>query len=439
MRHLRQRAIGRRADRGRGTIAAMHIVVIGGGAAGFFGAIAAAEANSKAQVTLLERNAAVLGKVRISGGGRCNVTHACFDPAELIAHYPRGGQALLGPFHRFQPRDTMAWFEARGARLKVERDGRVFPVSDDSATIVDCLLAAARQAGVRVRTKVDTARVQRAAHGGFELALRDGEAIACDRLLLATGSSATGWRIAQALGHALVPPVPSLFTFKIDDPRLAGLAGISVAPARIALLDSADVDHKARDGHAQSGPVLITHWGLSGPAVLKLSAWAARPLHERGYRAEVEVNWLPELGADDLAARLRALKAERGGQLVTAHSPFPHIPQRLWLQLARAAGVFDEQRWAKLPRIGLDGLARELQRGRYRLSGKGEFKEEFVTCGGVDLDEVNFRTLESRISPGLYFAGEALDIDGVTGGFNFQSAWTTGWLAGRAMASQPLT
>lgn len=414
----------------------MHIVVIGGGAAGFFGAIAAAEANPTARVTLLERNANGLGKVRISGGGRCNVTHACFDPAELIAHYPRGGRALLGPFHRFQPRDTMAWFEARGVRLKIERDGRVFPVSDDSATIVDCLTSAARRAEVRVRTKVDTARVQCATPAGFELALRDGEIIACDRLLLATGSSATGWRIAQALGHAVVPPVPSLFTFEIDDPRLAGLAGISVAPARIALIEPSGEGHRASGGYAQSGPVLITHWGLSGPAVLKLSAWAARALHKRDYSADVEVNWLPELDAADLTARLRALKAERGGQLVAAHSPFPHLPQRLWQQLARAAGVFDEQRWAKLPRAGLEGLARELQRGRYRLASKGEFKEEFVTCGGVDLDEVNFRTMESRICPGLYLAGEVLDIDGVTGGFNFQSAWTTGWLAGRAMASE---
>jgi hypothetical protein len=410
------------------------VVVIGGGAAGFFGAIICAEANPRCKVTLLERNANVLGKVRISGGGRCNVTHACYDPAELIRHYPRGSLALRGPFTRFQPRDTVAWFERRGVRLKTERDGRIFPVSDDSATIVDCLIHAARDAGVQIRTKVETVRIVHEA-SRFTIHLRDGEVFTCDRLLLATGSSAAGWRWAHALGHTVVPPVPSLFTFEITDARLEGLAGISVEHA-IARLDGAAMGVEARNGASlqQSGALLITHWGLSGPAILRLSAWGARLLHECNYQAGLEVNWLPRLREDECVSQLSDHKRSRGGQLIAAHSPFGQMPQRLWQRLCQAAEVHDQQRWAKLPKANLLRLAQELQRTRFHISGKGQFKEEFVTCGGVDLDEMNFRTMESRIVSGLYFAGEILDIDGVTGGFNFQSAWTTGWLAGQAMA-----
>jgi hypothetical protein len=416
-------------------IAPVDVVVIGGGAAGFFGAITCAEANPRCKVTLLERNANVLGKVRISGGGRCNVTHACYDPAELIKHYPRGSLALRGPFTRFQPRDTVAWFERRGVRLKTERDGRIFPVSDDSATIVDCLIHAARDAGVHIRTKVETTHI---AHDGahFTVHLRDGDSFTCHRLLLATGSSAAGWRWAHALGHTVVPPVPSLFTFEIADARLEGLAGVSVENATARLrLDGVETRTSAVPALQQTGAILITHWGLSGPAILKLSAWGARALHDCNYHAELEVNWLPGQREDALMAQLTDHKRSRGGQLVAAHSPFGPLPQRLWLRLCQAAEIHDEQRWAKLPKTNLLRLAQELQHGRFHIDGKGQFKEEFVTCGGVDLDEVNFRTMESRLVPGLYFAGEILDIDGVTGGFNFQSAWTSGWLAGTAMAT----
>jgi hypothetical protein len=410
----------------------MDVVVIGGGAAGFFGAITCAEANPRCKVTLLERNANVLGKVRISGGGRCNITHACYDPAELVKHYPRGSLALLGPFTRFQPRDTVAWFERRGVQLKTERDGRVFPASDDSATIVDCLIHAARDAGVHIRTKVETTHITHDA-SRFTIHLREGEAIICDQLLLATGSSAAGWRWAQALGHTVVPPVPSLFTFEIADAMLEGLAGISVANTAARLrLDS--VETRTGTSLQQTGAILITHWGLSGPAILKLSAWGARALHDCNYQAELEVNWLPGLHEEELMTQLTDHKRSRGGQLVVAHSPFGQVPQRLWQRLCQAAEIHDEQRWAKLPKANLLRLAQELQHGRFHISGKGQFKEEFVTCGGVDLDGVNFRTMESRRVAGLYFAGEILDIDGVTGGFNFQSAWTTGWLAGQAMA-----
>ncbi len=403
----------------------MKIVVIGGGAAGFFAAITCAEANPASQVTLLERNANVLGKVRISGGGRCNVTHACFDPTELVRHYPRGAKALIGPFHRFQPRDTVAWFEGRGVKLKIERDGRMFPISDDSATIVDCLIHAARDAGVRIRTNVNTTHVLRLA-SGFAVELSTGETLLADKVLIATGSSAAGWRWAQALGHTIMPPVPSLFTFEIQDARLDGLAGVSVEYATVTI-------PVAR--LTQTGPVLITHWGLSGPAVLKLSAWGARALHDCAYHAELVINWLPRLHQDALMQQLVECKRSHGGQVVGAHSPFHEVPLRLWKSLVRTAEIHDQQRWAKMPNSNIIRLVDEVQLGQFQISGKGQFKEEFVTCGGVRLDDVNFRTMESRIVPGLHFAGEILDIDGVTGGFNFQSAWTTGWLAGKGMAT----
>jgi predicted Rossmann fold flavoprotein len=413
----------------------VQVVVIGGGAAGFFGAITCAEANPAAQVTLLERNASVLGKVRISGGGRCNVTHACFDPAELVTHYPRGSLALRGPFTRFQPRDTVTWFESRGVQLKAERDGRIFPITDDSMTIVNCLIGAACEAGVRIQTKVAVSQV--ISHESRFVIEMNNERIECDRLLLATGSSATGWRWARALNHTITSPVPSLFTFKITDAgnqpdaRLDGLAGVSVENA-IVRLD--DVETGRNASLQQIGAVLVTHWGLSGPAILKLSAFGARELHDCDYQAGLEINWLPDARLDDLIQQMTAFKRMRGGQRVNLHSPFGQIPQRLWQRLCQAAEIHDEQRWAKLPKTNLLKLADELHHGCYRITGKGQFKEEFVTCGGVDLDEVNFRTMESRIVPGLHFAGEILDIDGVTGGFNFQSAWTTGWLAGKAMA-----
>jgi len=415
------------------------IAVIGGGAAGFFAAIACVQANPKAHVTILERNAHVLGKVRISGGGRCNVTNACFDPSGLITNYPRGAKALLGPLTRFGPRETVAWFESHGVALKTEKDGRMFPITDDSATIVDCLLGAARATGVNVRVKADIVRVTKeASTPAFVLGRGNGDVLTCKRLILATGSSAQGWRWAQAFGHTIVPPVPSLFTFEIRDPRLEGLAGLAVECAQIRLAETGAATPAQRNSASdavlqQTGPILVTHWGLSGPAILKLSAWGARFLYERNYQAELHVNWLPSLQLDVLLERLGEFKHERGGQRAGAHSPFQQLPTRLWASLTRSAGIHDEQCWAKLPRSRLVALATQLHDGRYYVAGKGQFKEEFVTCGGVDLDEVNFRTLESRLCPGLYFAGEILNIDGVTGGFNFQAAWTTGWLAGQSV------
>jgi len=401
------------------------LVIIGGGAAGYFAAIAAAEANPRARVLILERSANVLSKVRVSGGGRCNVTHACFDPATLIGYYPRGSRELRGPFTRFQPRDTMQWFERRGVRLKIEADGRVFPVSDNSATIVDCLIDAAKQAGVQLRGNIKVNTITKSADGSFHLDLEQSPAVQADGVLLATGGSAQGHAWAKGLGHTIVPPVPSLFTFNIQDERLRDLAGVSVERCAIQLHDPAS--------EIQRGPVLVTHWGMSGPAVLRLSAWEARRLHNAQYHASVRVNWLADWRSDDVLERLNACKHEVGARRVYTHSPFSEVPLRLWQHLVLAAEIFEAQQWAKLPKNNLLKLADQLCRGEYAITGKGIFKEEFVTCGGVALNEVNFKTMESRVQPGLYFAGEILDIDGITGGFNFQNAWTTGWIAGNAM------
>lgn len=408
-------------------------MIIGGGAAGFFGAIACAEANPQTQVTLLEASRQALTKVRISGGGRCNVTHACFDSGLLVSHYPRGGKALRGAFSRFQPRDTVHWFNQRGVTLKTEADGRMFPVTDDSATIADCLMHAAHQAGVNIRLDAPVRSVDRA-DDGFRIILKSGEQVCCDRLLLATGSSPTGYRLAQSLGHSIEAPVPSLFTFKVADADLHARAGVSLDPVRGRLVISG---HKPVE---QTGALLITHWGFSGPVVLKLSAWGARLLHQQRYRATFEINWLPQHSTDQVQQIISNARTETSRRAIASHCPLP-LPRRLWQYLLQRSGTLqqvdiDEQRWANLSKKSAHQLVQELVRSQYPVVGKGVFKEEFVTCGGIRLKEVNFKTMASRCCPGLYVAGEILDIDGVTGGFNFQSAWTTGWLAGKAMGSE---
>ncbi|MEL7504120.1 MAG: NAD(P)/FAD-dependent oxidoreductase [Cyanobacteria bacterium J06554_6] len=406
----------------------MHSVVIGGGAAGFFGAVTAAMAAPSLRVTLLEAGPEPLSKVRISGGGRCNVTHHCFDPAQLVQHYPRGGKALRGAFSRFQPQDTIAWFAERGVQLKTEADGRMFPVTDDSTTIIDCLTRAALEAGVRVRTRSPVASVARQ-DDSFEVTLKAGEGLRCDLILLATGSSPQGYRIAQSLGHTIEPPVPSLFTFNVKDARLRNLKGLSVDPVALKLKLEG-----VKKPLEQTGPLLMTHWGLSGPAVLKLSAWGARHLQQQRYRATLTVNWLPDMGQDTIRAELVKLKEVRSRQALATHGPFD-FPKRLWQYLLHRCNLDPQLTWANLPKKGLNRLVQELNQGEYTVAGKGVFKDEFVTCGGVRLKEVNFKTMESRLCPELFFAGEVLDIDGVTGGFNFQSAWTTGWIAGQSMAA----
>jgi len=407
----------------------LRVVVIGGGAAGFFGAIACAQAHPHTQVTLLEASRQLLAKVRISGGGRCNVTHACFDPSGLVQHYPRGGKALRGAFSRFQARDTVAWFAAQGVKLKTETDGRMFPITDSSETIVECLIKAASSVGVEVCTGAAVVSVSRQTDK-FEISLKSGEMIKCDRVLLATGSSQIGYQIAKALGHQIEPPVPSLFTFNVLDPRLRDLAGVSVDSVRLRL----SVDGKSQ--LEQTGPLLITHWGLSGPAVLKLSAWGARVLHDCHYQATLVINWLPQINPEVLRQKLLLVKSESAKKVIALHRGVDKMPHRLWQYLVSRVGIGGEDRWAELSNKTLNQLIQELTQGHYLIQGKGVFKEEFVTCGGVSLKEVNFKTMESRCCPGLYFAGEILDIDGVTGGFNFQSAWTTAWLAGQAMGSR---
>ena len=402
-------------------------MVVGGGAAGFFAAIVCAEAAPDATVTLLEKGLQFLGKVRISGGGRCNVTHACFEPGELASRYPRGGRALIGPFQRFQASDTVAWFEGRGVRLKTESDGRMFPTTDLSQTIIDCLQHAAQKAGVQLRAHCGVERLVRRPEGGFDLTVSSGETLGCDRLLLATGGcrAAAQGQLAVTLGHTLEPPMPSLFTFHIETPWLRELAGVSLASAEASVPGT---------GLREQGALLVTHWGLSGPVILRLSAWGARKLHALDYRFPLLVNWLPQLAPSALAGALQDLRETRGAKRVV-NTPLPPLSARLWEQLVLAAGVGREARWSAVTRAQQHRLGRQLARTEFAVTGKSLNKEEFVTCGGVRLDEVNFKTMESRLCPGLYFAGELLDIDGITGGFNFQAAWTTGWIAGQAMAA----
>lgn len=404
-----------------------NIVVVGGGAAGFFAAIACAQARPDTRILLLEKGPKFLAKVRISGGGRCNVTHACFEPREFATRYPRGEHALIGPFQRFQASDTVEWFAARGVRLKVEPDGRMFPDTDSSETIIDCLMREATAAGIELRANcgVETAAIR--PEGGFQLTLSNGSALSCDRLLLATGGCRTPalGALATTLGHTLVPPVPSLFTFHIEAPWLQSLAGVSLADAEVSL-----PDQRLRE----RGPLLVTHWGLSGPIILRLSAWGARALSAVDYRFPLTVNWLPALGPDALTDACQSRRDTEGARLVL-NAPIPPLPSRLWEQLVLAAGIPRETRWAALSRPAQQALLRQIRQSEFAVSGKSLNKDEFVTCGGVKLSEIQFKTMESRVCPGLHFAGEVLDIDGITGGFNFQAAWTTGWIAGHAMAA----
>lgn len=412
-------------------MASRTILVIGGGAAGFFGAITCAEANTDTQVLLLEASQQWLAKVRISGGGRCNVTHACFDPVTLTQHYPRGGKALRGGFSRFQPRDTIQWFARHGVALHTEADGRMFPVTNDSETIVNCLVQTAKTAGVMIRTGCPVTTVVRSPDRSelpFEVRLKSGEVLRSDRLLLATGSSPQGYRLATSLGHHIEPPVPSLFTFMIADPQLRELAGVAVeAQAQLLIANGKPL--------TQTGAILITHWGLSGPAILKLSAWGARALYDCRYQATLRINWLPSQSPEQIRQLLLSQKTDSGKRTIAAHAPVT-LPRRLWQYLVQRADINEGDRWAELSKAAMNRLIQELTQGGFRVQGKGVFKDEFVTCGGVALKEVDFKTMQSRCCPGLYFAGEVLDIDGITGGFNFQSAWTTGWIAGQAMAHQ---
>jgi predicted Rossmann fold flavoprotein len=405
------------------------IIVAGGGPAGFFAAIRCAELNPGLRILILEKASQTLGKVIISGGGRCNVTHACFDPAQLVTYYPRGGNELRGAFSRFQPGDMVEWLELRGVRLKTEPDGRMFPVTDSSETIAEALRETAKKAGVHVRTGSTLLSVEKNPKNGFRLEVRiEAKAffLQTRNLLLATGSDRKTLEIIQALGHTVEEPVPSLFTFNIKDPRIAGLAGVSVENVTLKM-----------GSILQRGPILITHWGLSGPAVLRVSAWGARELHKKKYHAKLIVNWLGDYQFDQALDILQRNKEwqENTRKKVSTQQAFSQIPSRLWKQLVHFIG---DKNWGDLSKAEIRRLAEELTAGGFKIEGKGQFKDEFVTCGGVKLNEVDFKTMQSRILPDLFFAGEVLNIDGLTGGFNFQSAWTTGWLAGNALAVQSI-
>ena len=403
------------------------VIVIGGGAAGFLAAITCASVSPKTEVMLLEAAQKPLTKVRISGGGRCNVTHHCFDPALLVQAYPRGGKALRGAFTRFQPQDTVTWFEKRGVNLKTEADGRMFPTTDNSETIINCLVSEAKNKGVIIKTGVKVKWVSYE-DDRFIIDLKNGESLRSDRALLATGSQRLPYQWAAQFGHKIIPPIPSLFTFNINDERLNDLAGVSVKQVEIQL------QLKGKEKYKQTGQLLITHWGISGPAVLKLSAYGARVMRDQGYHLGILINWLPAENMETVKEKLCAQKTETPRRQVISSSPFS-LPRRLWEKLAAASDIAPTLRWAEMSKKQVKALAKELTQGEFEMEGKSVFKEEFVTCGGVDLKGVNFKTMESKFVSGLYFAGEILDIDGITGGFNFQSAWTTGWLAGQAMGS----
>lgn len=402
------------------------VLIIGGGAAGFFAAIRCAELNPAMEVTILERGKEVLGKVRISGGGRCNLTHACWTPRELVKNYPRGSRELLGPFNRFACGDTVDWFESRGVESKIEDDGRMFPVSDSSQSIVDCLLDSAKAAGVQIRyhCRVDALEPPTDELTHWTVTTSNGTFTA-NRLMIATGSNPRIWEMLATMGHTIIPPVPSLFTFNIRDPRLEELQGLSVPLAELRI---ASLKLQA------SGPLLITHWGLSGPAVLRLSAWGARVLAETAHRFELQVNWINQ-SYDAIRETLLELKEEQAQKQIGTRSPADiELPNRLWQKLVAAAQIPPDQRWADLSKKQVHQLAQQLSGATFQVTGKSTFKEEFVTAGGIDLKEIDFKRFESKKLPGLYLAGEVLDIDAITGGFNFQAAWTGGWIAGEGLA-----
>lgn len=406
------------------------IIIVGGGAAGFFTAINIVETNPKLKVAILERGSEVLSKVRISGGGRCNVTHACFEPNELVKFYPRGEKELRGPFHQFCSGDTVEWFSNHGVELKIEDDGRMFPVSNSSQTIIDCFLKATQKLGITVLTGQSVQSVFK--KDNFWKIETQNENYIAEKLILATGSNPKIWDMLQSFGHAIVNPVPSLFTFNIKDPRIAALPGVS-----------AMVSIKVKDTKLTStGPLLITHWGMSGPAILKLSAWGARILFEKNYQFTIFVNWLNDIETDEAEKILKDLKQKHAKKSVSKKSPFEmpkgqftnaRVTNRLWESLVLASNISVETKWADLSKIQLQNLANQLTNSSFQVNGKSTFKEEFVTAGGIDLKEINFKTMESKLHENLYFAGEIVNIDAVTGGFNFQNAWTSGFILANSL------
>ena len=396
------------------------IIIVGGGAAGFFTAINIVEKNPNLKVAILERGKEVLSKVKISGGGRCNVTHACFVPNDLVKFYPRGEKELRGPFHQFCSGDTIEWFEKHGVELKIEDDGRMFPVSNSSDTIVDCFLTATQKLGIDILTGQSVQSIFKAKD--YWKVETTTENYSCQNLILTTGSNPKIWEMLANIGHSIIPPVPSLFTFNIGDKRTKDLMGVSA-------MASVKVKNSKLEA---SGPLLITHWGMSGPGILRLSAWGARELADKNYQFAIQVNWLNEVTLEEAEEKLKELKLEHSKKAVSKKSPF-EFANRLWENLVLAATISEDTKWADLTKKQLQNLALQLTQGEFQVNGKSTFKEEFVTAGGIDLKEINFKTMESKLHPKLYFAGEIVNIDAITGGFNFQNAWTSGFIVAEAI------
>lgn len=400
------------------------VIVVGGGASGFFTAINIAENNPDLRIAILERGKEVLGKVKISGGGRCNVTHACFVPNLLTKFYPRGERELRGPFHTFCSGDVIEWFENNGVELKIEEDGRMFPVTDSSQTIIDCFLNLAQENQIKVNTSCSVQAISQI-NENWILETTQGT-LTCKHLVMATGSNPKIWEMLTGLGHQIVSPVPSLFTFNIKDTRIKDLMGISVP----------NVTLKVKETKLKSnGPLLITHWGLSGPAILRLSAWGARELFDKNYQFTLQVNFLNEEVFDDVLVQLNELKLEHAKKTVVKKSPFD-LTTRLWEQLVLASEITADAKWADLTKKQLVNLTNQLTNAEFKVNGKSTFKDEFVTAGGIDLKEIDFKTMQSKLFKNLYFTGEIMNIDAITGGFNFQNAWTSGFIAAQAIANK---
>jgi predicted Rossmann fold flavoprotein len=396
------------------------IIVIGGGAAGFFAAVNAAQLNGDVEVMLLEKSNKLLSKVRVSGGGRCNVTHACSDNGVLVKNYPRGEKELRNVFSRFTTSDTTKWFEERGVKLKTEADGRMFPETNNSETVINCLVNEAEKTNVIIKQGADVKEILKV-ENGFSLIIHGGGEFTCEKLIIATGGNpkAEAYEWLKKVGHTIVKPVPSLFTFNIPDNPITQLMGVSVPLARVKV---------AGTKLETEGPLLITHWGLSGPAVLKASAWGARTLSDLNYHFNSLVNWLPKYTEEKLRIEFNNQKEESPAKLICGNCPV-ELPRRLWEYLVKKSGISEDVRWADLSKKHSNLLVNHILNDEYKVKGKTTFKEEFVTCGGVSLKEIDLGTMESKMVPGLYFAGEVIDVDGVTGGFNFQNAWSTAWVA----------
>jgi hypothetical protein len=421
------------------------VIIVGGGASGFYAAINIAENDPNLKIAILEKGKHVLKKVRISGGGRCNVTNAESDPEKLIKNYPRGEKELLGPFYTYASQDTVQFFESRGVQLKAEDDGRIFPISNSSQTIIDCLLTETVRMGIKVFRQSTVSRIEPLSKEGQRRLWKvftTKKEYECEKVLLATGSNPKIWKLIENMGHTIVPPVASLFTFNIEDQRISRIPGVSTN-AEVAILPrynsgpestgGSKRDKRQKSQLSAEGPILITHWGLSGPVILKLSAWGAVLLNDLNYHFPIRINWLPDYQLESILSLLME-KKEINARKTVVKARAVEFPRRLWTNLVKASGISKDEKWADVSKGKLQNLAEQLTEGSYMVEGKSTFKEEFVTAGGVELSEINFKTFESKIHKNLFFAGEVLNIDAITGGFNFQNAWTGAYIAAQAIA-----